>query len=111
MPVYTQVPLGAIAPLLQCEPVAGLGFRRGSYRCVCRRGFYFPDIAAPQRFYNGSYVEEEYEKLALVSTVEMRVADDRIVDGACTEKCVLSTHLSARCVYSVHTYVFSVRVF
>ncbi|XP_052126439.1 probable G-protein coupled receptor 158 isoform X2 [Frankliniella occidentalis] len=49
----------------QCEPVAGLGFRRGSYRCVCRRGFYFPDITASQRFYNGSYVEEEYEKLAL----------------------------------------------
>ncbi|KAE8743571.1 hypothetical protein FOCC_FOCC010818, partial [Frankliniella occidentalis] len=38
----------------QCEPVAGLGFRRGSYRCVCRRGFYFPDITASQRFYNGS---------------------------------------------------------
>ncbi|GLG94598.1 Probable G-protein coupled receptor CG31760, partial [Gryllus bimaculatus] len=46
-----------------CEPVPGLGFRRGSYRCVCRRGFYFPDTRAGDRHFNGSVVEEEFEKL------------------------------------------------
>nr|XP_034832245.1 probable G-protein coupled receptor 158 [Maniola hyperantus] len=46
----------------ECVPVPGLGFRRGSYRCVCRRGFFFPNTTAENRFYNGSDIEEEYEK-------------------------------------------------
>ncbi|XP_038220884.1 probable G-protein coupled receptor 158 [Zerene cesonia] len=46
----------------ECVPVPGLGFRRGSYRCVCRRGFYFPNTTAENRFYNGSVIEEEFEK-------------------------------------------------
>ncbi|KAG7310327.1 hypothetical protein JYU34_003099 [Plutella xylostella] len=46
----------------ECVPVPGLGFRRGSYRCHCRRGFYFPNTTAPARYYNGSDIEEEYEK-------------------------------------------------
>ncbi|CAK1540361.1 unnamed protein product [Leptosia nina] len=46
----------------ECISVPGLGFRRGSYRCVCRRGFYFPNTTAENRYYNGSVIEEEYEK-------------------------------------------------
>ncbi|XP_030383017.1 uncharacterized protein LOC115630544 [Scaptodrosophila lebanonensis] len=46
-----------------CEPIMGLGFRRGSYKCLCRKGFYFPDVASQQKFFNGSLLEEEYEKL------------------------------------------------
>ncbi|XP_013149688.1 PREDICTED: probable G-protein coupled receptor 158 [Papilio polytes] len=46
----------------ECVPVPGLGFRRGSYRCLCRRGFYFPNTTAENRYYNGSDIEEEYEK-------------------------------------------------
>ncbi|KAL1114823.1 hypothetical protein AAG570_007647 [Ranatra chinensis] len=49
----------------ECIPLAGLGFRRGSYKCVCRRGFYFPDTKASHRYYNGTVIEEEYEKLML----------------------------------------------
>ncbi|XP_025834712.1 probable G-protein coupled receptor 158 [Agrilus planipennis] len=48
-----------------CVPVSGLGFRRGSYKCVCKPGFYFPDVNAERRYYNGTVVEEEYEKLML----------------------------------------------
>ncbi|CAD7077338.1 unnamed protein product [Hermetia illucens] len=48
-----------------CEPIAGLGFRRGSYKCVCRKGFYFPDVVTMQKYFNGSILEEEYEKLML----------------------------------------------
>jgi hypothetical protein len=47
-------------------PIAGLGFRRGSYKCVCRRGFYFPDVRAVHPYYNGTVLEEEYEKLLMV---------------------------------------------
>lgn len=53
--------------VLQCVAITGLGFRRGSYQCVCRRGFYFPDTRAAHRAFNGSHIEEEYEKLQLVS--------------------------------------------
>ncbi|XP_063616366.1 metabotropic glycine receptor isoform X2 [Cydia splendana] len=49
----------------ECVPVPGLGFRRGSYWCVCRRGFYFPNTTADLRYYNGSDIEEEYEKSLL----------------------------------------------
>ncbi|XP_055607463.1 uncharacterized protein LOC129755136 [Uranotaenia lowii] len=49
----------------ECTPIPGLGFRRGSYRCVCRKGFYFPDTAIQQKWFNGTTLEEEYEKLML----------------------------------------------
>lgn len=48
-----------------CVSLPGLGFRRGSYKCVCRRGFYFPNTKATHRYYNGTVIEEEYEKLML----------------------------------------------
>lgn len=48
-------------------PLAGLGFRRGSYKCVCKKGYYFPDTTAERRYYNGTLLEEEYEKYMLVS--------------------------------------------
>lgn len=47
---------------LQCVPIMGLGFRRGSYRCVCKDGFYFPNVTSPHKYYNGTVLEEEYEK-------------------------------------------------
>ncbi|XP_021699568.1 uncharacterized protein LOC23687899 isoform X2 [Aedes aegypti] len=47
----------------ECVPIPGLGFRRGSYRCVCRKGYYFPDTSIEQKWFNGTTLEEEYEKL------------------------------------------------
>lgn len=52
---------------LQCIAIPGLGFRRGSYRCICKRGFYYPDIKSTNRYYNGTVIEEEFEKLMMVS--------------------------------------------
>jgi hypothetical protein len=49
--------------LLQCQPVSGLGFRRGSYKCVCQKGFYFPDTTSIHKFFNGTDLEEEYAKI------------------------------------------------
>ncbi|KAK1123587.1 hypothetical protein K0M31_008288 [Melipona bicolor] len=51
----------------ECIAIPGLGFRRGSYRCICKRGFYYPDTKSPNRYYNGTVIEEEYEKLMMVS--------------------------------------------
>ncbi|KAH7945501.1 hypothetical protein HPB49_011416 [Dermacentor silvarum] len=36
--------LHANSLLAHCEPSAGLGFRRGGYRCRCREGFYAPAL-------------------------------------------------------------------
>ncbi|KAJ8670296.1 hypothetical protein QAD02_001555 [Eretmocerus hayati] len=49
----------------QCVAIPGLGFRRGSYRCICKRGFYYPNIYSLKRYYNGTVIEEEYEKLIM----------------------------------------------
>ncbi|KAK6630548.1 hypothetical protein RUM43_014533 [Polyplax serrata] len=49
----------------RCEPISGLGFRRGSYKCLCKKGFYHPDTKSEQRYYNGTIVEDEYEKLVM----------------------------------------------
>ncbi|XP_076449182.1 putative G-protein coupled receptor CG31760 [Babylonia areolata] len=46
----------------RCEHMSGLGFRRGSYQCVCKKGFYFPDVKAAKRYYPGTVVEEQYER-------------------------------------------------
>lgn len=53
--------------LLQCIPIPGLGFRRGSYKCVCRRGYYYPDVRLEFKYFNGTTLEEEYAKLMQVS--------------------------------------------
>lgn len=53
--------------MVQCVPILGLGFRRGSYKCVCRKGFYFPETNLQLKYFNGSTLEEEYEKFMLVS--------------------------------------------
>ena len=57
---------------LQCVPVGGLGFRRGSYRCECQNGFYFPiNESAGDRglFFNGSEIERQFDS-------KMRVRSD-----------------------------------
>lgn len=57
--------------IFQCVALSGLGFRRGSYKCVCKRGYYFPGpkyvAHAGPRYFNGVIIEEEYEKQMLVS--------------------------------------------
>lgn len=50
----------------QCVPVPGLGFRRGSYMCKCKRGFYFPDMNSPAPYFNGTSIENEYERITKV---------------------------------------------
>lgn len=61
--------LNWLFPRFQCVAIPGLGFRRGSYKCMCRRGFYYPDTKAEHRYYNGTIIEDEYEKLILVSAL------------------------------------------
>lgn len=43
--------------LLQCKFISGLGFRAGSYKCVCKPGYYFPNATAGVDYFNGSQVE------------------------------------------------------
>lgn len=43
----------------QCTFVSGLGFRAGSYKCVCKPGYYFPNVTAREKYFNGSVIEAE----------------------------------------------------
>ena len=45
---------------IQCQHVPGNGFVRGSYLCVCLDGYYFPDISAEVKGFNGTVVENYY---------------------------------------------------
>ena len=64
----------------QCVPVSGLGFRRGSYKCVCKTGYYFPvgltgesggerTSLFEKAYFNGTVLEEEYENVMKVSEI------------------------------------------
>lgn len=48
---------------IQCETVPNQGFKRGSYVCTCKRGFYFPDTLAPEKAFNGSVIEREHDRM------------------------------------------------
>ncbi|XP_022103446.1 probable G-protein coupled receptor CG31760 [Acanthaster planci] len=45
-----------------CSPISGLGFERGAYKCICRKGYYFPDTSNPHQAFNGTEIEAEYSK-------------------------------------------------
>ncbi|XP_069107842.1 metabotropic glycine receptor-like [Argopecten irradians] len=44
----------------QCEHQPGHGLALGSYVCVCRDGFYFPNTSTSGQFYSGSLLESVY---------------------------------------------------
>ena len=57
--------------------MSGLGFRRGSYRCVFRQGYYFPDTTAPHKYFNGTDLEEEYAKILEVNETKYLEVDPK----------------------------------
>ena len=54
--------LQRVSFVFQCEPIANQGFKRGSYRCSCKRGYYYPGPNSHSKSFNGSIIEEEYDK-------------------------------------------------
>ena len=81
----------------QCEPITNQGFKRGSYRCTCKRGFYYPDVNANVKAFNGSVIEEEYDKKQKGLPTDYDNEFDCI---PCSEGCKECTDGSP-CVYSV----------
>ena len=83
--------------IFQCEPIANQGFKRGSYRCTCKRSFYYPDSGSDSKAFNGSVIEEEYDKKqkGLSSSY-----DDEFDCVPCSEGCDECTDGSP-CVYNV----------
>nr|XP_058971666.1 probable G-protein coupled receptor 158 isoform X2 [Pocillopora verrucosa] len=71
-------------PSTQCEPIANQGFKRGSYRCICRRGYYFPHPNSDTKYFNGSEIEEEYDKKVKEET---NLYDDEFKCLPCSEGC------------------------
>ena len=54
---------------LQCVPIQGKGFRRGSYNCVCKDGYYFPYADSEHKWFLGTEVEAEYAKMKEVCVI------------------------------------------
>ena len=46
--------------VFQCVTLVGYGFIRGAYVCKCMDGFYFPDLSAKLKAFNGTIIEEHY---------------------------------------------------
>ncbi|GJQ88513.1 hypothetical protein Trydic_g15431 [Trypoxylus dichotomus] len=84
----------------ECVPLTGLGFRRGSYKCVCKRGFYFPEVKAEHRYYNGIVIEEEYEKLIMVMRASSPLLLRVVVSGAFLIYCTTIVMYPKPTVYS-----------
>ena len=66
--------------LFQCVPVHNMGFSRGSYICNCSKGYYFPLSHGPQ-YYNGSQIEEEYDKKMRVSELKKKANQTVLYEG------------------------------
>lgn len=83
----------------QCEPIVNQGFKRGSYRCSCKRGYYYPGPYSNSKAFNGSIIEEEYDKKlkGLPSSY-----DDDFDCMPCSEGCEECDDGSP-CVYKVKT--------
>lgn len=44
----------------QCVHIPGGGLRAGSYKCVCQKGFYFPDKNSTTKSFPGSELEQAF---------------------------------------------------
>ncbi|XP_071149376.1 metabotropic glycine receptor-like [Mytilus edulis] len=57
----------------QCEHIPGGGLRAGSYKCVCRPGYYFPLQNATTKYFSGitmenSFLDDYYNKSSMNSS-------------------------------------------
>ena len=84
--------------VFQCEPIPNQGFKRGSYRCTCKRGYYYPDVNANIKAFNGSAIEEEYDKKQKGLSTNY---DDQFDCVPCSEGCEECTD-GGNCVYHVN---------
>ena len=48
--------------LTQCQAITNQGFKRGSYICTCKRGYYFPASQASLKAFNGTLIELEHDR-------------------------------------------------
>ena len=46
---------------VQCVPIRGEGFVRGSYTCNCKPGYYFPDVDATEKHFDGKELESYFD--------------------------------------------------
>ncbi|CAH3041041.1 unnamed protein product [Pocillopora meandrina] len=46
----------------ECQAIHNQGFKRGSYICTCKRGFYFPDSHASVKAFNGTLIERQHDR-------------------------------------------------
>ncbi|GAV02854.1 hypothetical protein RvY_13368 [Ramazzottius varieornatus] len=57
-------------PSSTCVPKTGLGFRRGTYQCTCRPGYYFPNASSSTKAFSGFDVEDAYAAWVMNGSAE-----------------------------------------
>ncbi|XP_032231411.2 probable G-protein coupled receptor CG31760 [Nematostella vectensis] len=82
-------------PSTKCVPIPNEGFKRGSYVCECKKGFYFPKPSSTRKYFNGSVIEAEYDKMV---RWQPNVYNDSFECLRCSEGCSECTD-DSKCVY------------
>ena len=75
----------------------GGGFRAGSYHCECRKGFYFPDPNAKNKYFNGLDVKNAHESnKSSFDCLPCREGCEECVDDS---PCMYQRNMSLRTVF------------
>ncbi|XP_069115075.1 probable G-protein coupled receptor CG31760 [Argopecten irradians] len=91
----------------ECVFEAGLGFKRGAYKCVCKPGFYFPVTDATVKFFSGIEIERLYSENNTAAMDAMRCKPcaegcDTCVDAS---PCLYQSQLALRLPVLIFTIV------
>ncbi|XP_030831956.1 probable G-protein coupled receptor CG31760 [Strongylocentrotus purpuratus] len=89
-----------------CVFIENLGFRRGSYQCVCKKGFYFPQPNNGENYYNGTILEEQHDlKIAGRENIYDQLICKRCGEGCseCTDdrSCIFTFNWALRITFLV----------
>lgn len=87
---------------MQCVHVPNQGFKRGSYICQCKKGYYFPNHQAKTKHFTGESVEAAYD--AMLNGTSNGYKDEfecLACSPGCSEcvdstPCIFSSNLSIR---------------
>lgn len=86
-----------------CVFTPGKGFTRGAYHCECAPGYFFPDVHASNKYYNGS----EIEAYMTLNNMSYITSYNRYRCNQCAPGCVTCT-TAAPCLFTRNLYIKAV---
>ena len=77
----------------------GGGFKAGNYRCVCRKGFYFPNPNAKKKYFEGRKVMDAKEHNKNYSAYDCLPCQDGCDECVDDSPCMYQRNMSLRAVF------------